>query len=379
MTRYLGAETSFLIAALLVCGVGIATNVSGQTYKALPPAGITLPDETLDTLKRDTQKIRESLELAVSASKESDSWRADVEVFVRAAELAIEQNLFYKPKDAQSAAQALAIADERLNAAIAGKRGLDLLVIGSSGKDHGRTLAGGFVSDIDGSVQPYGLVMPQPTPTLDAGSKSLRMDVWLHGRGDTNTEIPFLLDRLSKIGEYSPPGVVVMHPFGRHCNAFKFAGETDVYEAIEHVQSLLPIDRKRISIRGFSMGGAGCWHLAAHNPGRWFAANPGAGFVDTVVYQGWGKTPPYELSDWGRRLLSWYDVAPWVDNLSNTQVVAYSGELDPQRAAAEAMVAAAKASKTLTADGVELMHVIGKGMLHWTQAQHHMADKVARS
>jgi len=362
MARYLAVDISFLIASLFVCCCGVATTVSGQTYKELPPAGIALLDKTLDTLKRDTQKIRASLDLAISASKESDLWRADVEVFVRAVELAIEQNLFYKPQDAESAARALAIAGERLSAVKAGKRGLDLLVIGSSGKDQGRTLAGGFVSDIDGSVQPYGLIMP--TPTFDAGGKTLRLDVWLHGRGDTHTEVPFLLDRLSKIGEYSPTGVVVMHPFGRHCNAFKFAGETDVYEAIEHVQSLLPIDPTRISIRGFSMGGAGCWHLAAHDPGRWFAANPGAGFVDTMVYQGWGKTPPYEPGDWGRRLLSWYDVAPWVDNLSNTQVVAYSGELDPQRAAAEAMVAAAKASKTLTADGVELMHVIGKGMGH---------------
>ena len=362
MARYFASEIFFLIASFFVCGCCAVTAANGQTYKELPPAGIVLPDKSLEALQRDTKKIRDSLNLAVGLSQDSDSWRADVEVFVRAVELAIEQNLFYKPTDAEAAAKALSIASDRLNAAKAGKRGLDLIAIGSSGKDQARTLAGGFVSDIDGSVQPYGLVIP--TTSFDVGGKNVRMDVWLHGRGETNTEVPFLLDRLDKIGEYAPPGVVVMHPFGRHCTAFKFAGETDVYEAIEHAKDLLPIDPNRISIRGFSMGGAGCWHLAAHDPGRWFAANPGAGFVDTMVYQGWEKTPPYEPSDWGRRLLLWYDVSPWVDNLSNTQVVAYSGELDPQRAAAEAMVAAAKASKRLTADGFEITHIIGKGMGH---------------
>ncbi len=362
MARYFAVESVSHIILLFVSCFGIVTTARGQTYKELPPVGITLPAKTIEVLKKDTKEIRESLDRAVQSSKESDSWRADVEVFVRAVELAIEQNLFYNPKDAEAAARALVIASERLNAAKAGKRGLALLVIGSSGKDQGRTLAGGFISEIDGSVQPYGLVIPHKS--LEISTEKYRLDVWLHGRGDTNTEVPFLLDRLDKIGEYSPTGVIVMHPFGRHCNAFKFAGETDVYEAIANAEDLLPIDPKRICIRGFSMGGAGCWHLAAHAPGRWFAANPGAGFVDTVVYQGWDKTPPYELSDWGRRLMSWYDVAPWVDNLSSTHVVAYSGEIDKQRAAAEAMVAAAKSSETLTSDGFEIMHVIGKGMGH---------------
>ncbi len=63
-----------------------------------------------------------------------------------------------------------------------------------------------------------------------------------------------------------------------------------------HIATLIPIDRKRISIRGFSMGGAGCWHFAVHDPTRWFAVNPGAGFVDTIQYQGWQDKMPYPLT-----------------------------------------------------------------------------------
>ena len=344
--------------ALLV----VAQNAFGETYKQLPPPGVELPAKTLDGLKSAAHALRLSLDSAVKTSSDADSWRADVEVFLRAVELAIEQNLFYKPKDGDAAMRALRIARQRLDAAVKGNRGLALVAIGSDGKDQGRTLAGGFVSQVDGSVQPYGVVIPRTPLVID--SETFRLDVWLHGRGDTTTEVPFLLERLDKLGQYSPPGVVVLHPFGRHCNAFKFAGETDVYEAMSHLEKLLPIDEKRISIRGFSMGGAGAWHLAAHDPGRWFAANPGAGFVDTVTYQGWTEKFPYEPGEWGKKLMAWYDVPPWVDNLSNTKVIAYSGEVDKQRASAEMMIAAARSSAVLKESNFEIKHVIGKQMGH---------------
>ena len=106
------------------------------------------------------------------------------------------------------------------------------------------------------------------------------------------------------------------------------------------------------------MGGAGTWHLGVHDPTRWFAVNPGAGFVDTLVYQGWQDQVPFPLDDVQRKLLNWYDVLPWVTNLRNTNLVAYSGEVDRQRQAAERVLAAAKQNKVPT------RHVIGAGMGH---------------
>ena len=360
-------KTLYRIVAFLSLWLCCLTNLAryapaAEVSKRLPPEGIVLPEKQLEELTKLTKELRRLLSVAIEKSTDADAWRADVEVFVRAVELALEQNLFYGPKDADAAVRALQIGLQRLDAVAAGTRGLKLLAIGTGAKGEGRTLAGGFVSKIDGSVQPYGLVLPELN--IETEKSKYRLDVWLHGRGDTNTEIPFLLERLDRMGEYAPRGVIVLHPFGRHCNAFKFAGEADVYEALAHVQANLPIDPKRISIRGFSMGGAGCWHLAAHNPAKWFAANPGAGFVDTVKYQGWDKGFPYEPQDWGRKLLSWYDVPPWVDNLSNTRVIAYSGEVDKQRAAAETMVQAAKSSPALRELDFEITHVIGRDMGH---------------
>ncbi len=155
-----------------------------------------------------------------------------MEVFLRAVRLAIDQNLFFKKSETEAAKQLLDEAERRLTAAAAGKRGLTLLGLSEAKTEQPQLLVGGFVSLIDDSVQPYGLVIP---PGFDPARQTpIRLDVWLHGRGDTKTEIPFLTERMTKVGQVcSRPDTVVLHPFGRHCNAFKFAGEKDVYESME--------------------------------------------------------------------------------------------------------------------------------------------------
>ena len=67
----------------------------------------------------------------------------------------------------------------------------------------------------------------------------------------------------------------MLHPYGRYCNANKFAGEIDLFEALDHVKKHYPIDEDRLVMRGFSMGGAACWQFAVHYPSMWAAAAPG--------------------------------------------------------------------------------------------------------
>ena len=334
-----------------------ATNRAKPKYKRLPPAGIEVSAEVRAVLKDRLNSVSESLETAAASAKDSAEWRVEVEVLIRAVRLALDQNLFFKKSHVSAAGDLLDEADRRINAATKGARGLQLLGFDPTRNDEPQPLVGGFVSRIDDSVQPYGLVLPAGF-TLDQAKSPMRMDVFLHGRGDTKTEIPFLVERSSKIGLYSPANTVVLHPFGRHCNAFKFAGETDVYEAIENAAKLIAIDKRRVSIRGFSMGGAGCWHMTVHDPTRWLASNPGAGFVDTLVYQGWKDSPPFELTDPAVKLLHWYDVLPWARNLYGTNVVAYSGEVDKQKQAADRVVQ--RASEL----GISFPYVIGAKMGH---------------
>jgi Predicted peptidase len=127
-------------------------------------------------------------------------------------------------------------------------------------------------------VQPYGLVVPS---SYRPGPHRHRLDVWLHGRGETSGEVQFINERMTSAGRFTPRDAFVLHPYGRYCNAFKFAGEIDVLEALEHVKRHYPIDDDRLVMRGFSMGGAGCWQFAVHYPDHWCAAAPGAGFSET--------------------------------------------------------------------------------------------------
>lgn len=127
----------------------------------------------------------------------------------------------------------------------------------------------GYRSKIDDSVQPYGLVIPE---SFDFNSPA-RLDIWYHGRGNTLSELKFIDQRENDVGKLVTDQAIVLHPFGRYCNANKFAGEVDTFEALEHVQDHYPIHPNRVTVRGFSMGGAATWHMATHHAGRWSAVD----------------------------------------------------------------------------------------------------------
>jgi len=211
-----------------------------------------------------------------------------------------------------------------------------------------------FRSRIDGSVQPYGLVVP-PAP---AGSAPYRLDIWFHGRGETLSEVNFLAGRLKDPGQFTPPGAIVLHVYNRYCNAARFAGETDVFEAIDHVKRFYPIDPDRVVVRGFSMGGASCWGFATHHAWMWAAAAPGAGFSETAdflkVFQNETLRPP----PWEQTLWRLYDATEHAANLFNVPVVAYSGEIDRQKQAADLM------EKAMAGEGLSLTHIIGPATAH---------------
>ncbi len=211
----------------------------------------------------------------------------------------------------------------------------------------------GFISAIDGSAQPIGLVMPEQG--LKSGKK-LPLFVWLHGRGDKSTDLHFLDERLRSKGEVAPADAIVLHAFGRQCVGYKNAGTTDVLESIDFVCDNYPIDRDRVVLIGFSMGGAGVWHVAARNADRFVAASPGAGFAETRRYQ--NLSPDKYPADYVQKLWGVYDVPDYTRNLFNLPVIAYSGENDKQIQAARVM------EEAYQAEGRQLEHLIGPGMGH---------------
>ena len=342
-------------------------------HKLNPPPGVVVPPEVRAELTAGVAslgKLIEALPVALRNKPELLALLPDVQIFHNAVRYALEDDIFNSTDQFNSARILLQQGTERARQLAAGlapwntKAGLLALKIPTeaAAAEVARrkkttpapvthiTVVRGYVSRIDGSVQPYGLRVP--VTYLAGGDQPRRLDIWLHGRGDTLNEMAFIEGQMRGISAFLPDAAFVLEPYGRFMNAFKFAGETDVWEGLENVTKHYPIDRNRLAMRGFSMGGAGAWHLGAHHPDQFAAVNPGAGFVDVKNYQKLGDkldTVPW----WEQKLWNLYDPLACPINFVNTTLVAYSGEIDAQKAAADLMGAA------LLKEGVKMTHIIG--------------------
>ena len=214
----------------------------------------------------------------------------------------------------------------------------------------------GYISKIDQSVQPYGLVVP-PSYSPNAPHR-WRLDAWFHGRSETLSQVNFLADRERSVGEFAPRDTIVLHLYGRYCNASKFAGEVDLFEALDAVKRQYPIDENRILDRGFSMGGASAWHIGAHYAGLWAAVAPGAGFSESEQYLKLKLTGPGAVPEWEQKLFHLYDATDYAVNLYNTSTIAYNGEIDPQKQAADMM------EHAMAEEGLRLIRIVGPQTAH---------------
>jgi predicted esterase len=311
----------------------------------LPPAGIEIPAADRDRLGAGLARLQ----------RRRDDWLAsepdgflklglpDVDIYLKAVRFALEESEFYGSEDVAAADDLLQACESRLDD-LAAERAIWTLARGP--------VVQGYRSPIDDSVQPYGLVIPEK---LDL-SKPVPLYVWLHGRNDKLTDLRFISERSRNYGQVHPDDAIVLHPFGRGCLGWKSAAERDVLDAINVVYLRYRIDPKRIVLLGFSMGGAGAWHIGAHYTDRFAGVHAGAGFVDVARYQ---KLTPDEFpATYEQTLWDVYDVPKYVRNLFNLPVVAYSGEFDKQKQAADIM------AEAFRSEGRELTHLIGPGMGH---------------
>ena len=332
-----GMKTLFVGLSLIVsCAVLNAARV--------PPPGLAISEKDRAELRTGADAL--AREITALRSAPMAELLPDVEIFHKAVDWALRYDEFYRSNEVGLARALLQNGTERAKQLREGKPAW-LTATG--------LVVRGYASRLDGSVQPYGLVVPASFRAGD--SKVHRLDVWLHGRDNNLTELKFLSDRQRSYGEFTPADAFVLHPYGRYCNAFKFAGEVDVFEAMEHVKRSYRIDNQRIPLRGFSMGGAGVWHLAAHHPHVWAVAAPGAGFSETAAYtKALSKEP--KPSAWEQKLWQLYDATDYAANFFNLPVVAYNGELDDQKQAADMM------ERAMKAEGLTLPRVLGTNIGH---------------
>jgi dienelactone hydrolase len=278
---------------------------------------------------------------------------ADVEVCRKAAAWVVRFGEFREARDVARTLKTLA-------------RGLERAKLLAEGRAPWAVTSGGVVrgyrSKVDGSVQPYAVIVPPDR----AADERLRLDVVLHGRDARLTEVRFFDAHDGKAAPANSTGLV-LHIFGRTNNAYRWAGETDVYEAIEAVKRNYLVDDRRVVLRGFSMGGAGAWHLGLHDPSDWSSVEAGAGFTETIKYA--KLVDPSEVI---RKGLHIYDASDYAVNAFDVPIVGYGGENDPQMQASKNVEAALvalgvpmKAEGLLTrAEGPDFLRVVGKGMGH---------------
>lgn len=347
------------------------------SVRPIPPPGIEVAQETAAALTVRCQAIRqrwsELIETTQASQKSQsmvrvDDLAAEVLVFPRSVEMALELNQFYRPVELQFADRLLDEAERRIAVIQGGGTWRDVVLTTTELRPSADTLPiqrgntftviGGYQSEIDGSYQPYGLVVPAGMSLADARPR--RLDLWFHGRGERLSEVAFLGGQWTSTGEFTPADTFVLHPYGRYSNAFRFAGESDVHEVLQYIRKQLPIDPYKISSRGFSMGGAACWQFATRYPDRWFAANPGAGFSETAGFLDFFQGEPVKDSApwYQQKLWNLYDSPPYAANLAHCPTVVYSGELDRQKQAADVMQAA------LAQHNIDMTHIIGPNTDH---------------
>lgn len=357
MRTILGRWWGMVVVGLAAAGPGRA----GAQPAAGPPPGRYAPTEAeragIVAKLADLDRAIAALAADRGEGPGARDALADVEVCRKGAAWALRFGEFFEAKDVERIGRAL---DKGLARAGALARRQAPWAGGVGG------VVRGYRSRVDGSIQPYAVIVPGDKPGGGGADDRLRLDVVLHGRDARIQEARFFDAHDGKPAAEGQPGLV-LHVFGRGNNAYRWAGEADVDEAIAAVRRNYWVDDRRIVLRGFSMGGAGAWHLGLHQPGRWASVEAGAGFTETVRYAKLKDPSPTVLK--GLRI---YDAADYALNAFDVPIVGYGGEDDPQAQASrniqEALAALGvpmKADGLITrAEGVDFTRVVGKGMGH---------------
>ena len=316
-----------------------------------PPSAAELEPliQQRDKLKAAVEGLRSKAELQ---SRDGQALLADVAVFEKAATWMLRFNEFPKKAYVDQLRKVLDKGLARAEQLRGGKADWELQT---------DMTARGYVSAIDGSLQPYALTLPDGV-NPNAGRR-WPLHVVLHGRADEMNEVNFIhrMDGkpLPKKDGHAEQNWIQLDVYGRGNNAYRWAGETDVFEAMADVKRRFRIDEDRITLHGFSMGGAGAWHLGMHFPAMWSSVGPGAGFVDYYRYQ---KKDPnnsdQRLPEPQHSTLGIYDSIDYALNAFDVPVCTYGGEKDAQLLAGASMTEAAKQL------GVPIKLIVGQNMGH---------------
>jgi poly(3-hydroxybutyrate) depolymerase len=334
---------------VLVALAGLSSLAATRAAEAQPPAGLSADDwQQIERQRRALERDLATLPPAVKPDH-----LADAAVFAKGVTWALHYETSLTPADVTLIKKALARGRERAEALAAGKqpwaakKGL---------------VVRGYRSAVDGSIQPYGLIIPADYDP----AKPTRLDVVLHGstRPVGLSELRFM-DRFDRgdlaVKPLEGQSYIELHPLGRVENCYRWAGETDVFEAIEAVCRQYHIDRDRIVLRGMSMGASGTWHLGLKHPDFFLALGPYCGYVDTHRFSETplkhfvkvGPLPPHQ-----EKALHMLDSVDYAANAGVVPAIACMGEKDVFFDAHVIM------GKAMEKEGLKMVNLISPGTGH---------------
>lgn len=336
------------------------TQQTGPTVvRRIPAIGIQISDTDEIELETGLQEfVKVIKQLKLKQDKFTVDLLPDVLIYYKAVDYAIKYHEFFHLEEVASAKNLLKTGMQRAANLLEGK---------APWTTQKGEVVRGYISKIDGSVQPYGLSIPENYGIKEA---KFNLSYWFHGRGEYLSELNFIVNEK---GFYPAmpemKNTIMLYPYGRYCNGFKFAGEVDAEEALAAVKKHYAINEDGLFDRGFSMGGAAVWHFAVHYPDWWLAANPGAGFAETTEFLLLDKETLHP--NWyEKKLLHLYDCTDYASNLSDLPIIAYNGDKDLQKQAADVM------EKAMKQEGIPLVRVIGPNTGH---AYHPASAKIVDS
>ena len=187
-----------------------------------------------------------------------------------------------------------------------------------------------FLSQIDGSIQYYGVVPQAPDPDAPADRKPGIL-LTLHGAG---------VEGIGQARVYAPKkGIYVIAPTNRRSYGFDWEdwGRQDAIEVLNDATRTFQTDPERVWLTGHSMGGHGTWHLGVTYPDRFAAIAPSAGWVSMFSY---ASTRRRETADPIEQLLqrctNASDTLALLQNLKDTGVYVLHGDADDNVPVAQA-------------------------------------------
>jgi hypothetical protein len=340
-----------LLPGLLVCWSARPSSAAN----APAPAAAPLAAEERTEIERGLAGLGDQL-VSLRAAAAGDARKldlvSDAEQFHKGVVWALRYESKFLPQDVALLKKSLQRGQQRVEAIAAGES------IWAEKK--GKVLRG-YLSAVDGSTQPYAVIIPAGYD----GSKPMRLDVVLHGSSKPTgfSELRFgsRFDEGDDAAKAAPNAdFIELDPLGRVENCYRWAGETDVFEAIEAVCRNYRIDRDRIVLRGMSMGASGTWHLGLKHPSFFVALGPYCGYVDTHRFS---QTPNFirvdALPPHQESVLHMIDSIDYAANAGVVPEIAAIGDKDPFWNYSHVIMEEAMAK-----EGLKMVNLISPGTGH---------------